>query len=413
MDNIWKTIHPRNRLLFATVEAVDTPDPHTAIFRLSSPSRAILGSLNAAGAPILPRHLFAGTDVLSNPHNSRPVGTGPFVFKGWSRGDHIVLERNPNYWDNGKPYLDRIIYRFIPDASARSIAFEIGEAQFAPYSPVALQDVERLSKLSTLRVERRGYEWIGGWLYLEFNLDNPYLRDVRVRHAIAHAVDRRTVADVVWYGFGKPAISPVPSTGGAFFDPTVPQYPFDPKRAEALLDEAGFPRRANGVRFTLTHDPIPYGDDFRRTGEYVKQALRRIGIDVTLRTQDTAVFTKRVYGDRDFDISSSWTALYSDPQIGYGKIYTSAIIGKNVPWTNASGYRNAEVDTIFADAARAADPQQRVALFKRFQQIVQTDLPILPLIELNFFTLVAANLRDAVTASDPSLRDAWLDTPSG
>jgi peptide/nickel transport system substrate-binding protein len=408
LDNVWKTVHPRNRLLFAAVERVDTPDPHTAIFRLSTPSIAIMGALNSNGAPILPRHLFAGTDLFSNPHNNAPIGTGPFVFKEWSRGNHILLERNPHYWDNGKPYLDQVIWRFIPDGSARSIAFETGEAQFAPYSPVALQDVDRLAKLPSLTIEKRGYEWTGAWLYLELNLDNKYLRDIRVRHAIAHAIDRKGVADVVWFGFAKPAISPIPSTATTFFDPTVPRYPYDLKRAEALLDEAGLPRGPNGTRFAVTHDPVPYGDDFHRTGEYVKQSLKRVGIDVTLRTQDTAVFTKRVYGDRDFDISSSWTALFSDPQIGYGKIYTSSIIGKNVPWTNASGYRNPEVDAIFAEAQREPDPQKRVALFNRFQHIVQTDLPILPLIELNFFSVVASNLRDAVTASDPSLRDAWL-----
>jgi peptide/nickel transport system substrate-binding protein len=190
----------------------------------------------------------------------------------------------------------------------------------------------------------------------------------------------------------------------------VPRHPFDLKQAEKLLDEGGPRRGASGTRFALIHDPLPYGDEFRRTGEYVRQSPRRVGIDVALRTQDTAVFTKRVHGDRDFDISSSWTALVSDPRIGCGNIYTSNVIGKNVPWTNASGYRDPKIDAIFAEAQREPDQQKRITLFNRFQHIVQTDLSILPLIELNFFSLVATNLRDAVTASDPSLRDAWLAT---
>jgi hypothetical protein len=231
---------------------------------------------------------------------------------------------------------------------------------------------------------------------------NPHLLGVTLRGL--HAADRRRRL----VRLSQARISPIPSTATTFFDLTVPRYPYDLTRAEALLDEAGLPRGPNGTRFAVTHDPVPYGDDFHRSGEYVKQSLKRVGIDVTLRTQDIAVFTKRVYGDRDFDISSSWTALFSDPQIGCGKIYTSSIIGKNVPWTNASGYRNPEVDAIFAEAQLEPDQQKRVALFNCFQHIVQTDLPILPLIELNFFSVVASNLRDAVTASDPSLRDAWL-----
>lgn len=411
-ENVWKTLLP-NRSLFDTLDGADAPDDSTVILRFSAPSLAVLASINAIGAPILPQHLLDGTDILSSPFGSFPVGTGPFLFKEWDRGSHIVLERNPTYWDAPKPYLDRVVYRFIADASARSIAFETGEVQFAPFSPVALQDVERLSGSPGLRLEQRGYEWVGAWLYLEFNLDNPYLRDPRVRRAIAHAIHRDSIAEVVWYGYGRPAISPVPSSGGAFFDPTVPQYPYDPKRAEALLDAAGFPRDQDGIRFSLRHDPLPYGDDFHRTGEFVRQSLKRVGIDVTLRAADTAVFLKRVYKDRDFDISSSWTGFYSDPQVGYGKLYTSAIIGKGVPWTNGSGYRNAEVDAIFAEAGREPDQERRIALFKRFQHIVQTDLPVLPLIELRFFTLLAANLRDAVTACDQSLRDAWLTSPTG
>jgi len=415
LENVWKKIHPRNQATFAKVTQVDTPDDHTVILRLSEPSLAILSSVNSNGAQLLPKHLYEGTDVLTNPWNNKPIGTGPFVFKEWSKGNHIVLERNPNYWDPDKPYLDRIIFKVIPDAAARAAAFEKGEVHYGVLSPVPLKDAERLSKLKNVVVDTRGYEWISPWLFLDLNVENKYLKDVRVRRAIAHAIDPGVISKVVWYGFGKPAISPVPSSLTAFHDTTVPRYPTDLKKAEALLDEAGFKRDASGTRFTLFHDYIPYGDDYKRTGEYLKQALKRVGIEVTVRNQDTAAFTKRVYGDRDFDTSITWFAAFSDPQVGVTRAYWSGSIGKNTPWTNGSGYRNPEIDALISRAQGEADQNKRIALFKQFQQTVLTDLPSVPLIELRFFTVHAANLKNAITRGDQvygSLREAWFDSPA-
>ncbi|MFG1374035.1 ABC transporter substrate-binding protein [Xanthobacter oligotrophicus] len=415
LENVWKTIHPRNKALFENVSAVETPDDHTVVLKFSKPSLPIFSVLNGVGAPILPKHLYDGTDILNNPYNNKPVGTGPFVFKEWRKGEYLVLERNPAYWDAGKPYLDKLVFRVIPDAAARAAAIEKGEVQYAPFNPVPFRDVERLAALPNLKVETRGYEWLSPVLYFDLNVDNPYLKDVRVRQAIAHAVDKAALAKVVWFGYGKPAVSPIPSTLTAFHDPSVPTYPFDPKKAEALLDEAGFKRGTDGVRFALTHDFLPYGDDYRRTGEFLKQALKRVGIEVAIRAQDSGAFIKRVYADRDFDISSSYNAAFPDPQIGVVREYWSGWLGTKTPWTNGSGYRNAEVDALIEKAAVEGNPQARAADFRAFQQIVQRDVPTLPLLELKFFTVHAANLKGAVEQGDQvysSLRNAWFEAPT-
>ncbi|NUU39851.1 ABC transporter substrate-binding protein [Tardiphaga robiniae] len=414
LENVWKTIHPRNQATFAKVKQVDTPDDNTVVLRLSEPSPAILSSLNSNGAQVLPKHLYDGTDILNNPNNNKPVGTGPFVFKEWKRGEYIVLERNPNYWAKGKPYLDKVIYKVVPDAAARSAGFEKGEIQYGSLSPVPLKDAERLGKLPGLKIETSGYEWLSPFLFLDFNVERGPLKDARVRHALARATDRKAISNVVWYGFAKPATSPVPSTLAAFHDASADKDAFDVKSADALLDEAGFKRNADGTRFSLFIDYIPYGDDFKRTAEYIKQALKRVGVDVTIRTQDTAAFTKRVYGDRDFDLSIAWFAAFSDPQIGVTRAYWSASVGKNIPWTNGSGYKNAEVDDIISKVQGEASAEKRIALFKDFQKIVLTDLPTLPLVELKFFTVQAANLKTSAIRGDQvygSFRDFWFDVP--
>lgn len=414
LENVWKTIHPRNQATFAKVRAVETPNDATVILRLSEPSVAILSSINSNGAQVLPKHLYEGTDILNNPYNNKPVGTGPFVFKEWKKGEYILLEKNPNYWDKGKPYLDKVIYKVVPDAAARSAGLEKGEIQYATLSPVPLKDAERLGKLPGLKIETVGYEWLSPWLFLDFNVERGPLKDVRVRHALARAIDRKAVANVVWYGFAKPATSPIPSTLAAFHDASAATDTFDVKSSDALLDEAGFKRGADGNRFTLFIDYIPYGDDYKRTAEYIKQALKRVGVDVTIRTQDTAAYTKRVYGDRDFDLSITWFAAFSDPQIGVTRAYWSASVGKNIPWTNGSGYRSAEVDQIISKVQGEPDPAKRIALFKDFQKIVLTDLPTLPLVELKFFTVQAANLKTLTIRGDQvygSFRDFWFDAP--
>lgn len=414
LENVWKTIHPRNQATFAKVQKVETPDDVTVILRLSEPSLAILSSLNSNGAQVLPKHLYEGTDVLNNPYNNKPIGTGPFVFKEWKKGEYIVLERNPNYWDKGKPYLDKVIYKVVPDAAARSAGFEKGEIQYGALSPVPLKDAERLAKLPNLKVETSGYEWLSPWLFLDFNVERGPLKDPRVRHALARAIDRKAIASVVWYGFAKPATSPVPSSLAVFHDASAANDAFDVKSAEVLLDESGFKKGSDGARFSLFIDYIPYGDDYKRTAEYIKQALKRVGVDVTIRTQDTAAFTKRVYGDRDFDLQITWFAAFSDPQIGVTRAYWSASIGKNIPWTNGSGYRNPEVDQIISRVQGEADASKRVALFKDFQKIVLNDLPTLPLVELKFFTVQAANLKTLTIRGDQvygSFRDFWLEPP--
>ncbi|MFS8977961.1 ABC transporter substrate-binding protein [Cupriavidus necator] len=416
LENVWKKLHPRNQILFGKVTQVDTPDPLTLVLRFSEPSLAVLSSLNSNGAQVLPKHLYEGTDILNNPYNNKPVGTGPFVFKEWSKGNYIVLERNPGYWDKGKPYLDKVIFKVIPDASARAAALEKGEAQYAPFNPVPLKDAQRLAQLPALKLETRGYDWLSPWLFMDINQDRPYFKDVRVRQALAHAIDLNALNKVVWFGFGKPAVSPVVSTLDQFFNPNVPKYPYDPAKAEALLDAAGLKRGADGNRLKIQIDYLPYGDDYKRSAEYIRQALKRVGIDVAVRTQDTPTYTRRVYGDRDFDLAVVWYAGFADPLVGVTRAYRADTVGKNIPWSNGSGYRGAEANKLIDQAQGSPSQAERVELFKKFQSVVQTDLPSLPLLELRFFTVQAAALRDTVSGVDQvyaSLKHAWFATPPG
>jgi peptide/nickel transport system substrate-binding protein len=135
-----------------------------------------------------------------------------------------------------------------------------------------------------LAIETRGYSYSATQTQLEFNLDNRFLRDLRVRQAIAHAIDRKVIVDAVWYGYAIPAPSPISPLLKRFDAEDVETYPFDLATANRLLDEAGFPRGAGGNRFDLTIDPNPYNPGFIRLGSYLRQALARVGINATVRS---------------------------------------------------------------------------------------------------------------------------------
>jgi peptide/nickel transport system substrate-binding protein len=397
--NVWQKLHGRGRGTYLNVTGVDTPDPLTAVIRLSKPSPAIMNALAAAESQILPRHLYEGTDILTNPANLAPVGTGPFRFTEWRRGSAIVVERNPDYWDREKPYLDRIVFRIIPDGAGRAAALESGEALLAGDNPVPLNDVKRLSEVPRLITEKRGYNSVNNVHFMEFNLRHPQLRDVRVRRAIAHAVNRELISRAVWFGLARPATGPIPAALSAFYSSDVPAYPLDAARANALLDEAGFTRGAGGTRFGLKIDWAPYGDAMQRTAEVVRQALRPIGIDVEIRTSDLPGWLKRVYTDNDFDMTTFFLSAMTDPTIGLQRFFWSKSIQKGVAFSNASGYANPEMDATLEAAGAELDPQKRRALFAKFQTIAMTDLPILPIADLDQVTFADRHVHDFTTGA--------------
>jgi peptide/nickel transport system substrate-binding protein len=380
IENVIKRFHSRGRSVFANVTQVDTPDPLTAVFRLSHPAPYIMAALNAAETPMVPKHIYENGDVLTNPANNAPIGTGPFRFAKWDRGSYIRLERNPTYFEPDKPYLDRIVYRFIPDAGARAVAFESGELDVGGPWPVPASDLARLAQMPKLAITTKGYSALADQNFLEFNLRDPLFQDIRVRQAIAHSIERRFIIDNIFFGYATPATGPISPEMTAFYDADVPQYPYDLATAERLLDEAGRPRGKDGKRFSLTIDPMPYGDRFMQIGQYIAQALPKIGISVELRSQDASSWLRRIYTDYTYQAHIYGIFNMMDPTIGVQRQYWSKAIRPGLVFANGSGYSNPEVDAIFEQAQIEGDQTKRKQLFRNLQRIVATDLPNIPLV---------------------------------
>jgi len=374
-----KRYHPRGGSTFANLASVETPDDHTAIVKLAKPAPYLIRAFAGSETPILPKHLYASGDPLSNPHNNAPVGTGPYRFKQWQRGSFIEYERNPDYWDASLPGVDTLFLKVVPDSASRLAAFENGTLDAGGQSPVPLSDLKRLTQSGKLKYTTRGYAYSITPTMLEFNLDHPLLGRHEVRQAIAHAIDREVIKKVVYYGYADVSVSPIPKSFPQYVHTGPDPYPFDVAKGNALLDQAGLPLKGTS-RFSLTLDPLPYGDSYARTAAYIRTALARIGIDVQLRSQDFPTYTKRIYTDRDFDFAVVGMGTMFDPTVGVQRLYWSKNFRKGLPFSNGSHYNNPEVDRLLESAAVETDEQKRGDLFKAFQKIVIEELPNITLV---------------------------------
>ena len=413
MMEILKVHHGRGRATFANLTTVETPDEHTAVFVLSRPAPAMIKALNAAESPILPAHLYAGTDILANKANTNPVGTGAFMLAEYTRGERLVMKRNPNYWSTGKPYIDQLAIRFVADPATRAAMLEAGEVDLVASSGIPPTEILRLGALPKFEITMRGYE-IGSSLHLmDFNLRHPILSNQNVRQAFAHLIDTSWITKNISFGFGYPATGPIHQDQADFYTTKgVPSYPHNPATAEALLDKAGYPRQGGGVRFKLTIDPAPSSEELLRVAEYVREQCRQVGITINIRTADVGGFVKRIYTDRDFDISVISGSAGIDPTIGVHRFYWSKNIEKGVPYSNGSGYSNPAVDALLEAAAVEANPKVRLEQYAKFQQLVMADVPTLPLVASRRTTLVNRVVKDhTLRAIGPfgTLADVWLD----
>jgi peptide/nickel transport system substrate-binding protein len=387
-----KANHPF-KSMFAPVETVEMPDAGTAILKLSKPHPALLLAMSSQLLAIIPKHVYGdGQDPKSHPANSEGVvGSGPFKLVEFKRGEHVILERNENYFMDGLPYLDRIVMRILPDESTRAIALESGELQMSGFESNP-RNIVRLKKNQDLRVSSEGYAAIGPVNWLAFNTKGEITGDPKVRQAIAYAVDRDFINKALNLGTAPAALTGI-HPGSPFYNDTVEAYNLDLEKANAILDEAGYAAGANGNRFSLTVD---YGwPAMKPYAEYLKPQLKKIGIDVAVRSSaDFPTWAKRI-STWDFDMTMDNVFNWGDPVIGVHRTYSSDNIKEGVIWSNTQQYSNARVDELMEIAGSTNDAEKRKALYAEFQEIIAAELPLYPLWASPYHTVSSASVGNA------------------
>lgn len=405
---IWKKHQNFGTTLQQNLESVEAPDARTAVFRYSSPmpESLLMRALCDLGY-IAPKHLFEGKDILENPVNNAPIGTGPFKFVEYQRGRYILMERNEDYWQSGKPYLDKVICHVIVDGAAATAALETGTVQLSSYSSLPLADIDRLSRDERFEVSTKGAEGSSFNNTLEFNTRRKELADVRVRRAIAHAIDVPFFIENFLYGMGKVATGPIPSTS-PFYPENAAPYPFDAAKAEALLDEAGYPRGSDGVRFSMRLLPIIYGEDIPLLATYIQQCLDRVGIRIEIVKLDVAAAIKAVYTDWDFDLVTAWHQFRGDPAISTTVWFRSGA-PRGLGWSNQYGWKSEAADALIDQANSELDVAKRKALYEELVAALNEEIPVLMLTERYNYSVTSKQVQNHHTTPRWDA-GTWADT---
>jgi peptide/nickel transport system substrate-binding protein len=396
-DVMLRQLNTRSRAALSHCESIRAIDAHTVEYRLKQPFNAFLLSFMASSSPMMPAHIYEGTDFRTNPFNDKPVGTGPFKFREWSRGQFVHLVRNEQYWRRDRPLLDGIYFRLITSVEQRMVAMETGAADLAFGDDIDPVVVSRLLARRDLQRVDNAYDGTGEIGVMEINQRRWPFSDRRFRAAVMHAINRQFMVEAMNFGQGKVAHGPIPSTARYFDDKALVKYPFDPARARTLLDDMGLKPKADGVRARFGMMMMPDGGGaWTRCVEYSKQALADVGLDVELQMGDWATFSRR-NGNWDFDIGWNNYGLYGDPAIGTSRFFLSSNIRKGIPQSNVQGYVNPEVDDLFAQAAGAIRQEDAQRHYSRVQHILTRDVAMLWMFERKPPIFYSKRFRNLVT----------------
>ena len=349
---------------------IETPDPASVVIRLKHP------------AGLFPYRLAWGDAVMVDPKAAdtdatAPVGTGPFKFKDWQRGDHVDLVRNDDYWDKGVPKLEAVTFRFIGDAQAQTAALRAGDVDGFP-------EFTAPELFGDFRNDPRFTAVVGATprkLVAALNGDRTPLGDARVRRALMNAIDRKAVIEAAYSGFGTPIGSHFAPTDRGYVDLTG-VIPFDHAKAKALLAEAGYP---NG--FTLTIK-TPQMTETTRVAEVLQAMLADVGVTLTIEPCEfPAKWIDEVFLKRDYEMSV----------IDHAEPMDIDVYARPAYYFN---YHNPAFDALVATAEETADQAVRDKAYGDAQRLLAEDVPALYL-----FDVPRLNVWDA------KLRGLWANEP--
>jgi peptide/nickel transport system substrate-binding protein len=405
-EQVLLKYHARTKSgLEGVLDGIDTPDPNSVVFRFKQAYGPLLQRLDVVEAPIVAKHIYDGLDPTTADANLKPVGTGPYKLAEYVKGDHVKLVRNDTYFKPGLPYLDEVDFRIIPQASTAVSALEAGEVDYIQGVPGP--DLARVKANPAITLGQTGAGSGGSFCAdtMFFNLARSPLDKPEVRQAFAYGMDREQILHEVYFDQGRVAKSAISADIRWATDPNVQQYPQDAAKANQLLDQAGLPRGADGMRFTST---FVHATSYAKYGELMKQQLADVGININLMPLEVNAANEQNYIKKDFDLGFASYCNGPDPEIGVRRMYVSNNIGP-ILFSNGAGYRNPQVDALFDEAVSAVDRTARAKAYGQFQQIVARDLPYLPIVETLGYRAWRSSIHDLHIWSGELTDAAWMD----
>jgi peptide/nickel transport system substrate-binding protein len=387
------TIDPKTPTAYAEdfkqIQKAEALDPFT--FRVTY-GRPFAPALASWGMAMLPAHLLEGKDITKSPLSRNPTGTGPYRFKEWIAGQKVVLEAFPGYFE-GRPYINRYVYRIIPDTSTMYMELKAGGLDMMPLTPVQYQ---RQTGSDEFRARFNKYRYpASNYVYLGYNLRNPLFADKRVRQAITSAINKEEIIQGALLGMGQAAHGPY-KPGTWPYNPHVKDFTCNPDRARALLAEAGWKKRNSDGMLAKAGKPFRFtvltnqGNEQRlKTAQIIQQRLKSIGIDVKIRVLEWSSFITHFIDKRNFEaVLLAWT-ITPDPDI-FDVWHSSKTGPKEL---NFIGFKNAEVDRLIEEGRNTFDIRKRRECYYRIQEILAEEQPYTFLYVPDALPVVSARFR--------------------
>jgi peptide/nickel transport system substrate-binding protein len=343
------------RFVVSAITSVEVVDDRTVDIVTGEPFAPLLAHLAHPVAAIVP---VSYGDSLAR----EPIGSGPFVFESWTQSDTVVLVANQDYW-GGAPAIERVVFRIVPEVSTQIVELRSGGVDVLfniPADPfLQLQGVSGIETNAFL-----------GWgsVHVGFNTANPKLGDVRVRQAIAHAIDKQLIAEELLGGLAEVAVAPIPPTVRFAASDLQEPYPYDVDRAKELLAQAG----AQGLKLTLD---VYQNPDLENVAQVLQAMLADAGIELEVRVQEYAAYSETVQTDAVELYATSWGTVTLDADYTLFAFFHSS----EIPVNNVSRYAVPEIDDALEAARATPDDAQREQLYRMVQERVLADVPMVTL----------------------------------
>ncbi|GAA0354134.1 ABC transporter substrate-binding protein [Bacillus horti] len=341
-------------------------DEFTIEFVLNKKNAGFLKKLAMSAFSIASPQSFAdyGSDVIEN-----PVGTGPFVFRDWKKNESITLDKNPNYWKQGQPILDTVIFQVIPDNSARLTALRSGDIDLM--DGLNPDDVSSVESDANLTLYERLPNNVG---YLGFNTEKEPFTDPKVRIALNHAVNKEALIVGLYGNLAETAKNPLPP-GYLGYNDSIEEYAYDPERAKELLAEAGYP---DGFEFDLWTMPVarPYMPDPQKAAEALQADFANVGLKANIVTREWATYQEELVQGLQDVFMLGWSGTNGDPDYFVNNLLSISAI----PGGNRTFYRNEVVSDLFTRAIEEIDEQARDDMYQEALEIIHNEAPWIPLV---------------------------------
>jgi ABC-type transport system substrate-binding protein len=406
-DRQFVESHPYNDLgpwqywgymdMSSIVDRIEVVDDYTVKFYLQRVEAPFLANLAMDFAAIVSP---AAVEQYGAEFKNNPVGTGPFAFVSWTKDDNIVLDANKDYWGEG-PYLDRLILRVIPDATARYLALKNGEVDVIDFP--SAEDLEEMEADANIELIQQPGLNVG---YLAMNTEKAPFDDVRVRRAFNYAVDRQAIIDAVYGSAGQVAKNPLPPTMWGYNDDIEP-YEYDPEKARELLAEAGL---ADGFETDLWAMPVarPYNPNARRIGEIIQSDLADIGVTAEIVSFDWGTYLDKVDAGEHMTAMLGWTGDNGDPDNFLFVLLSAAAADAG---GNIAFWRNEEFNELIIEAKQTFDQDRRAELYEQAQVIFHEEAPWVTLAHSVVTVPVLTTVRNFVIypTGKRVFQRVWLD----